>query len=69
METDLEPVDILAYITEDLQTKYEDAKDTAAKAQLLQDFLRRWDADTALDGVKHLGLDFKKGKFLIKNLK
>lgn len=62
MDSDLDSSDILVYISDELQTKYRDAKDAADKAQVLQDFLRRWDVDTALDDVKKQVFDFPKGK-------
>ena len=59
---DLEPMDILAYITEELQGRHRAAKDATAKAQVFQDFLRRWEADSALDVLRQLNYEFQKGK-------
>lgn len=63
MDTEeLEPMDMLAYITEELQGRYRAAKDATAKAQVFQDFLRRWEADSALDMLRQQNYEFEKGK-------
>lgn len=63
MDTEeLEPMDMLVYITEELQGRYRTAKDATAKAQVFQDFLRRWEADSALDVLRQRNYEFQKGK-------
>uniref|UniRef100_A0A1A9Z455 Thioredoxin domain-containing protein n=1 Tax=Glossina pallidipes TaxID=7398 RepID=A0A1A9Z455_GLOPL len=57
---DLEPVDMIVYITEELQARYHSAKDVSSYAQIFQDFLRRWEADSALDVVKQQKFEFEK---------
>lgn len=65
MDTEeLEPMDMLAYITEELQGRYRAAKDISAQAQVFQDFLRRWEADSALDVLRKQNYEIKKGKYL-----
>uniref|UniRef100_A0A1A9WXD8 Thioredoxin-like_fold domain-containing protein n=1 Tax=Glossina brevipalpis TaxID=37001 RepID=A0A1A9WXD8_9MUSC len=60
MDADLEPVDMLVYITEELQARYNSAKDVSSHAHIFQDFLRRWEADSALDVVKKQKIEFEK---------
>lgn len=63
METeDLEPSDLLCYITEDLQLRYQSTKDVAQQSQIFQDFLRRWEGDTALDVLRKQKYEFGKGE-------
>ncbi|XP_073824267.1 NHL repeat-containing protein 2 [Musca autumnalis] len=61
METeDLEPSDLLSYITEELQMRYQSTKDVATQSQIFQDFLRRWEGDTALDSLRKQKYEFGK---------
>ncbi|XP_037816225.1 NHL repeat-containing protein 2 [Lucilia sericata] len=61
MDTEeLEPMDMLAYITEELQGRYRAAKDVTAQAQVFQDFLRRWEADSALDVLRKQNYEVQK---------
>ncbi|KAM7351764.1 NHL repeat-containing protein 2 [Cochliomyia hominivorax] len=61
MDTDeLEPMDMLAYITEELQGRYRAAKDVAAQAQVFQDFLIRWEADSGLDVLRNQNYEIQK---------
>lgn len=63
METDdVEPSDLLCYITEELQTRYQGTTDIAEQSQIFQDFLKRWEGDTALDVLRKQKFEFEKGE-------
>ncbi|XP_017476060.1 PREDICTED: NHL repeat-containing protein 2 [Rhagoletis zephyria] len=55
----LDPMDILAYTTEELQGRFRRAKDGTEKAKVISDFLCRWDADDALAPVKKMKIEFQ----------
>lgn len=62
MDTEpLDPMDILAYTTEELQGRFRRAKDDTEKAKVFADFLCRWDADAALAPVKNMKIEFQEG--------
>lgn len=66
MDTDeLEPMDMLTYITEELQGRYRAAKEVEAQAQVFQDFLRRWEADSGLDVLRKQNYEIQKGKQIV----
>ncbi|XP_014102667.2 NHL repeat-containing protein 2 [Bactrocera oleae] len=61
MDTEpLDPMDILAYTTEELQGRFRRAKDDTEKAKVFADFLCRWDADAALAPVKNMKIEFQE---------
>lgn len=69
MDTDeLEPIDMLTFITEELQERYRTAKDINAQAQVIHDFLRRWEADSALDVLRKQNYEIQKGKKTCRQL-
>ncbi|XP_013102085.1 NHL repeat-containing protein 2 [Stomoxys calcitrans] len=57
---DVEPSDLLCFITEELQTKFQAATDMAEKSQIIQDFLKRWESDRALDVLRKQKFEFEK---------
>ncbi|XP_053958014.1 NHL repeat-containing protein 2 [Anastrepha ludens] len=61
METEpLDPMDILAYTTEELQGRFRRAKEGIDKAKVISEFLCRWDADEALAPVKKMKIEFQE---------
>ncbi|CAD6997875.1 NHL repeat-containing protein 2 [Ceratitis capitata] len=56
----LDPMDILAYTTEELQGRFRRAKDGIEKAKVISDFLCRWDADATLAPVKNMKIEFQE---------
>lgn len=61
----LEPLEMVAYVTEELQERYKSAKGVVAQAQVFQDFLKRWEADSTLDIVRKQHIEFQKGKQVV----
>lgn len=57
---DLSPIDIITYITEQLQQSYRD-KDVN-KTKVFEDFFDRWEAnDNSIAKVKSLQFEFESG--------
>ncbi|XP_034134302.1 NHL repeat-containing protein 2 isoform X1 [Drosophila guanche] len=56
---DLPPIDIVTYITDELQQTYRSTSGEKEKVKVLNDFLERWDDDNSIAKLKATNIEFE----------
>lgn len=58
---DLPLIDILAFITDNLQQSYSNSNGKTQKIKVLTEFFERWESDSSIETLKTFNFEFESG--------